>query len=116
MNLREKAKSFNVVLELMADKEKGDFSDLCNGNTLTIDDYGFIKDHEKDSEYVVITVKESPDLFYFGGAVLTENMLELDADGFGDEIRKKGLPVSFNKKMSKNKREYATVDFYPTTK
>jgi hypothetical protein len=68
---------------------------------------------DEDKEYVVFTIKEDPQYFYFGGQVLTDNMKALDNDGYGDEIRKDGLPVFFDTKKSKNKREYTTVEFYP---
>ena len=113
MNLKDRVKQFESNLTLMENREKGDLKRLF-GTSVTITDYGFMAD-EGDKQYVAFVVEEDPDHFYFGGFVLTDNMLELDADGFHDEIIKSGLPVQFNSKMSKNKREYTTVKFYPET-
>lgn len=109
-SLQDRVKEFSVSLPIMEGREKGEFNRL-HGSTVTITDFGFMKDDDK--EYVAFVVKEDPQYFYFGGQVLTENIQELEADGYGDEIRKSGLPVLFNTKKSKNKREYTTVEFYP---
>jgi hypothetical protein len=109
-SLQERVKEFSISLPLMEGREKGDFSRL-HGTPVTINDFGFMKDDDK--EYVVFTVKEDPQFFYFGGQVLTENMKQLDQDDYSDAVRKEGLPVLFNTKKSKNKRDYTTVEFYP---
>lgn len=112
-SLQERTKEFSVSLPLMENKEKGDFSRL-HGSYVTINDYGFMNDDDK--VYAAFTIKEDDKFFYFGGQVLTENLQDLDADGYGDEIRKEGLPVFFDTKKSKNKREYTTVAFFPDNK
>ena len=109
-SLQERTTEFDVSLPVMENREKGDFSRLT-GSYVTINDYGFMKDDDK--EYVAFTIAEDDKFFYFGGQVLTENMQELDADGYGNEIRKNGLPVFFDTKKSKNGRNYTTVEFYP---
>ena len=111
MSLREAAKALQNSLPFMDGREKGDMKRITNMNC-TIREYGFLQD-DKDKDYVCFTVKEDPQHFYFGGQVLTENMHELDADGYHDSIIAEGLPVLFSKKKSKNKREYTTVTFYP---
>ena len=111
MNLRDRAKQMGNTLPLMENRQKAELA-LITDRNVTIDDYGFMKDSD-GKEYVAFTVKEDLDNFFFGGQVLTENMQELDADGYGAEIRKNGLPVLLSKKMSKAKREYTTVQFYP---
>lgn len=111
--LQDRVKEFEVSLPLMENREKGDFSRL-QGSYTTINDFGFMKDDDKD--YIAFTVKEDDKHFYFGGQVLTENMLELETEGYGDQIRKEGLPVFFDTKKSKNGRNYTTVEFYPENK
>ena len=113
--LQERAKQFSILLPFMEGKEKGDI-DRLQDTPVTIIDFGFLKDTDdkgNDKDYVCFIVKEDPQHFFFGGQVLTENMHELEAEGYGDDIRKEGLPVEFSKKKSKNKREYTTVTFYP---
>ena len=114
-NLKDRAKEFSILLPFMEGKDKGDLNRIVDTN-VTIVEYGFLNstsDDGSEKDYVCFMVKEDPQHFYFGGQVLTENMHELDEDGFGDAIRKEGLPVQFSKKKSKNKREYTTVTFYP---
>ena len=109
-SLRDKVKEFSVSLPLMENREKGDLDDLKGINS-TITDYDFMKDDGK--EYVAFIVEDDPQHFFFGGQVLTDNLRSLEDDGYGDSIRKEGLPVRFDTKKSKNKREYTTVEFYP---
>lgn len=112
MDLRNRVKEFEVLLSCMEDKEKGDFIDLLD-KTITIKDYGFLKDNDTKEDYVVFTCEEYPKNFYFGGMVLTDNMMELENEGYHEEINKEGLPVKFGERQSKNKRKYTTVKFYP---
>lgn len=114
-DLKARAKEFSILLPFMEGKDKGDLGRIVDTN-VTIVEYGFLHDTNddgSDKDYVCFMVKEDPQNFYFGGQVLTENMHELDEEGYGDAIRKEGLPVLFSKKKSKNKREYTTVTFYP---
>jgi hypothetical protein len=113
-SLKERAKQFSTLLPHMEGKEKGEMERL-HGSVVTINEYGFLTDNTdgKEKDYVCFTVAEDPQHFYFGGQVLTDNMKELEADGYHEEIVKEGLPVLFEKKKSKNKREYTTVTFYP---
>lgn len=111
MSLKDRAKLLINLLPFMEGREKGELDRLVN-EKMTIKDFGFMTD-EKEKEYVAFVVEEDPQHFYFGGQVLTDNMKELEADGYGDAIRKEGLPVLLGKKMSKSKREYTTVTFYP---
>lgn len=114
MSLKDRVKEFSILLPFMEGREKGDMERIMNTN-VTIVDYGFLKDNANDveKEYVCFVTKEDPQYFYFGGQVLTDNFKTLDADGYHDEIVAEGLPVKFEKKKSKNKREYTTVTYYP---
>lgn len=114
MNLRERAKQFSVSLELMDGREKDSIDNII-GKVVTIKDFGFMKD-ENDKLYVAFVVEEHIDKFYFGGQVLTENLLELEKDGYTNEIKKDGLPVLLEKKRSKKNNVYTTVSFYPENK
>jgi hypothetical protein len=114
-SLQERAKELQNSLPFMEGREKGDMKRL-HDDTFVIREYGFLTDSKdgKEKEYVCFIVDEDPKNFYFGGQVLTDNMKELEADGYHEEIVKNGLPVAFNVKLSANKREYTTVTFYPT--
>lgn len=114
MSLQDRAKEFSILLPFMEGKEKGEM-DRIVGEPFTINNFGFLQDNSDGvvKEYVCFTVAEDTQHFYFGGQVLTENLKELEEDGYREEIEKEGLPVLFDKKKSKNKREYTTVTFYP---
>lgn len=114
MSLREAAKALQNSLPFMDGREKGDMKRITNMNC-TIREYGFLQD-DKDKDYVCFIIDEDPQTFYFGGQVLTDNMQELDNLGYHEEINKDGLPTFFGTKLSKNKREYTTVTFYPEDK
>ena len=110
-SLRERAKEFSARLPFMEGKDKGETRDLINQHT-TIIDYGFLPD-DRGEHYVVIAVKERPGKFYFGGQVLTDQLAQLDGDGYGPEIREEGLPLLLTEKRSRNGRTYTNVEFYP---
>lgn len=109
-SLKERAKEFSVQLPFMDGREKGEMSELI-GQISTIVDYGFLKDGEKT--YVCFITKERAKSFYFGGQVLTDQLEQLEAEGYHDDITAEGLPVLFTTKKSKNKMSYTAVEFYP---
>lgn len=111
MSLKDRAKKFEVSLPFMDGREKGDNADLV-GQITTINDFGFLP-NEDGELYAVFTVKERSKKFYFGGKVLTERLSDLDAEGYGDDIRADGLPMLMTKTKSKGGRFYTAVKFYP---
>lgn len=117
-SLKARAKEFTTLLPFMEGRDKGEFDGLL-GNPVTITDYGFLTDTDNDGktkEYACFTIKEDPVCFYFGGKVITENLQTLEAEGYHEAIVNEGLPVLFETKKSKNKRDYTAVTFYPEAK
>lgn len=110
-SLRDRAKEFSVQLPFMDGREKGDGKELL-GTVNTIRDYGFLKGDD-NREYVVFIVEQRSDKFYFGGTVLTDQMQQLEAEGYHDAIIEEGLPMLMTEKKSKNNRSYVNVEFYP---
>lgn len=118
MNLKDRAKKFGNLLPFMEGREKGEQSKLVDEGVVTIEDYGFLNgkdDNGDDSEYVCYTIREDKENFYFGSSVLTNNIKELDEEGFGSAIRKEGLPMKLsNRKSRSTNRNYVAVEFHPT--
>lgn len=111
-SLKERAKAFDARLALMEGREKGNTEELI-GQVCTITDYGFLP-NEAGEMYVAFVTKERSTKFYFGGAVLTSRMTELDQEGFGPAIREEGLPfILTTSKSKKTNRSYTNVTFYP---
>lgn len=110
-SLKDRAKEFDGSLPFMEGREKGDTSELI-GTVNTIDNYGFLSG-DNDKEYVAFTVKERAGKFYFGGEVLTDRMIQLEAEGYREDIEREGLPVLMTQKKSKNGRNYTNIEFYP---
>ena len=111
-SLKDRAKEFDARLPFMEGCDKGETRELL-GQITTITEYGFLP-NDAGEPYVVFTTKERTKKFYFGGAVLTARMVELDAEGYGDEIRKDGLPMLMTEtKSKKTNRTYTNVEFYP---
>ncbi len=110
-SLRDRAKEFSVRLPFMDGCNKGEMKDLI-GQVTTISDFGFLPD-DRGEHYVVFVVKERSGKFYFGGQVLTDQMMQLDQEGYGTEIRESGLPMLLTEKKSRNNRGYISVEFYP---
>jgi hypothetical protein len=110
-SLKDRAKEFSVQLPFMDGREKGDAKELV-GQVSTIVDYGFLKGDD-NRDYVVFIVAERSKVFYFGGTVLTDQLQQLEADGYHDDIVAEGLPMLMEEKKSKNNRGYINVTFYP---
>ena len=110
-SLKERAKEFDVRLPIMEGRDKGDTKEVL-AQVSTITDYGFLS-NEAGEPYAVFTVKERPGKFYFGGTVLTERLLKLDADGYHEAVVEEGLPVLLTEKKSKGNRTFVNVEFYP---
>ena len=107
-SLKERVKEIGVLSPLMEGKEKGEIDELIN-KEITIINYDFVKDKE-GKEYVAFLIKET-NKFYFGGLVLTENLRELDLEGYGEDIRAEGIKCILNKRKSKNGMTYTNVDY-----
>jgi hypothetical protein len=109
LSLKDKAKALNASggISFMDERTKGE---LPEGVVVTINDFGFIKGDK--GEFVVISLEEHPEEFFFGGGVVTEKLRELKDDL--DDVQNEGLPVVFHRvKNKKGKREYMTCEFYP---
>lgn len=110
-DLQQAAREMSMKLPLMENRVKGAIETIENID-VTINDFGFMDDNGK--AYAGFTVKETPDFFYFGGKVLTEGLQKFESEGFGDTIRKEGLPVRFTRKKTQDgKREYVVVEYFP---
>lgn len=111
VSLKDRAKQFGVQLPLMDGREKGETNELIS-TVCTIRDYGFLP-NESGEMYAVFTVDEIKGKFFFGGSVLTARLLELEEEGYHDEIVKEGLPVLMTNAKSRKNRAYVSVEFYP---
>lgn len=110
-SLKDRAREFHTRLPFMEGRDKGDAKELI-GTVNTITDYGFLP-NDSGEVYVAFIVKEREKKFYFGGTVLTDQMTQLEAEGYRDEILSEGLPMLMTEKKSKNNRSYINVEFYP---
>lgn len=104
----------NAGIEFMEGRTKGDINTLTN-SPVTVDGFGYIT-NEKGEEYVVLSFKEFPAEFYFGGGIVTAKFKELEVIASPDEIKEtleEGLPILLTSRKSKNKRDYMAIEFYP---
>ena len=101
-------------LPFMEGKEKLEVKGDVLNNTLTVDDYGFLEGEE--GEYVVIALKEYPQHFIYGSSVVTQAFKTLD-EKFNEEqkafLLNKGLTFKLSEMLSKNKRKYTKIVFFP---
>lgn len=112
VSLKDRAKQFSVQLPFMDGREKGETNELI-GTVCTIRDYGFLTNDDGEP-YVAFIVDEIKSKFFFGGAVLTDRLLQLEQEGYHDEVCEEGLPILMtNAKSKKNNRSYVSVEFYP---
>ena len=108
--LKEFSKSLNSQSEIMNERTKGVIDEII-GRVVTIIDYEFM--NGDDGEFVAFVCKEIPEVFYFGSKVLTDGLKKCDENGYGEEIKRDGLPIKLIKKKSKKGREYTGVEYYP---
>ena len=110
-SLKERAKEFSVRLPFMEGRDKGETSDLI-GTVNTIVEYGFLP-NDRGEVYACFIVKERSKHFYFGGMALTDQLTQLEAEGYHEAICAEGLPMLMTEKKSKNGRTYTNVEFFP---
>lgn len=108
-SLQERVKELTKKLSIMEGKTKGENCEL-EDKIVTINDFDIIKG---DNDYAVYTVKEIEDTFFFGGMVLTEQLKQLEAEGYKEAIQKEGLRVRLKECKSKKGRSYYSVEFEP---
>lgn len=100
-------------LPLMEGKEKISVDNVI-GQVLTVSDYGFLNGEE--GEYVVISIKEYPTNFIYGSSVVTQAFKNLDEQLTDEELVKildEGLTFKLTTLVSKNKRKYTKITFFP---
>ena len=89
-------------------------SDTILGQEVTVEDYGYL--NGENGEYVVITLKEYPNNFFYGATVVTQSFKELDSaltDEERLEILEEGLTFTITEKKSKNGYKYHKMTFFP---
>ena len=98
--------SSNRGIAFMDTCEKANVTDLF-GRTVHITDFGFIKG--EDGDYAAFTVAETPGLFYFGNAIITDMLKKVDADGKREELQ--FVAVRIEQRLSKKGRNYVGFEF-----
>lgn len=101
-------------LPFMEGKEKLEVKGNILNNVLTVDEYGFLEGEE--GEYVVIALKEYPQHFIYGSSVVTQAFKTLEETLNEEElafILDKGITFKLTEVISKNKRKYTKLTFFP---
>ena len=114
--LAERLQQFNSTgIPFMETREQGDLHDVI-GRIVTICDYGFLRQTKQSKEPVaVICLKEHPEYFYFTGQVITDQLRQLDDEGYHDEIISEGIPVVFEqRKSNKTGNTYMAANYNVT--
>lgn len=118
MNINELIKQAQEVtksgLPFMDGREKLEITGEVLNNILTVDDYGYLDGD--DGNYVVISLKEYPKHFIYGGSVVTDAFKKLEekigAENMAQLIQY-GLTFRLSELISKNKRKYVRISFFP---
>ena len=99
--LKKVKNSLEVTSPIMEGRSKGS---LVLNVYMTIDNWDYLTDREKNEDYVVFTIKEDSHNFYFGGSIITDKFKKIDL--MGEEtvgvLKANGIPVIFEEKKSKN--------------
>ena len=118
MNINELIKQAQEVtksgLPFMDGREKLEITGEVLNNILTVDDYGYLDGD--DGNYVVISLREYPKHFIYGGSVVTDAFKKLEekigAENMAQLIQH-GLTFRLSELISKNKRKYVRISFFP---
>lgn len=105
-------------LPFMVGKDKIDVDTILL-KTLTVEEYGYMEGTNDETgeleEYVVILLKDAPG-FIYGSSVVTQAFKTLEQK-FDDVTLKSllefGLTFRLSKHVSKNKRKYTKIEFFP---
>ena len=118
MNINDLIKQAQEItasgLPFMEGKVKLEVKGDVFNRILTVSDYGFLEGEE--GVYVVIAVKEYPQNFIYGSSVVTQAFQELDTRFTGEQkgmIIEQGLTFTLSEMVSKNKRKYTKINFFP---
>lgn len=115
-NLKELLKEKHMGLSpLMADREKMESEEASSYDSLTMSKVHLVSLSDKDDKvslFAVVTFKEAPDKFYFGGLVLTE-IVEDIYKMLGEnptevlDVEDEGIVLTVTRRRSnKSRREY----------
>ena len=107
-SLKERVQELGTVVELAKGREKGETKDLL-GEVVTINNVEVVE--MNDDTFVAFTVAEDKKKFYFGGTVLSNDLITLLNEGYGDAIRKESVKITLNEEKSKNNRTYIKVTY-----
>lgn len=107
-SLKERVQSLGNSHAFMNDREKGDQKTLI-GERVTINDFGIM--HDKEGDYMAYTIKEDDKRFFFAGKVLTQDLTDLEAEGYKEAIQNEGLPVEMFEKRNKGGKPYTAVKY-----
>lgn len=109
--LKKVKAELSAGLPFMEGREKGS---IVFDIPLTIEEFDFLTDNEKNEPYVCFLLREDKEHFYFGGGVVTEKLKaikEILSDEELKTVKEAGLQVTFVKKKSKDKnREYTDME------
>ena len=107
-SLKERVQELGTVVELAVGREKGETKGLL-GEVVTINNAEVVE--MNDDTFVAFTVAEDKKKFYFGGKVLSNDLITLLNEGYGDAIKKEGIKITLNEEKSKNNRTYTKVTY-----
>lgn len=107
-SLKERVQELGTVVELAKGREKGEIKDLL-GEVITINNAEVVEMDE--NTFIAFTVAEEKKKFYFGGKVLSNDLITLINEGYLDAIRKEGIKLTLNEEKSKNNRTYTKVTY-----
>jgi hypothetical protein len=110
--LKDFTKMLGVLSPLMENRDK---AEIIKGETYTITDFDFVEKPDKKTgelkEFSVFITKEDKDNFYFGGLVLTKHLKEIEKAGLRNEVKKEGMPVSFEEVKPVGGNAYTKVNY-----
>lgn len=81
--------------------------DIAEGKEVHISDFAFLKGD--DGDFACIALAEFPNMFFFGNAIITAMLKDVEADGMREELKVQA--IVFTKHTSKKGRVYMGFEF-----
>ncbi|MBA2861799.1 hypothetical protein [Methanococcus maripaludis] len=113
---RERLKEFHEgrdgVPDIMRNRTQGELRDY-SGKIVNMLDYEILKSYLYNTYYSVFILEEAPEKYFYGGKVITHELLDHEDAGLHVDVKKAGMKVKFTEKAHSdpNKNNYFVMDY-----
>jgi len=110
--LKEFHEGRDGVPDIMRNRTQCDLKEY-SGKIVTMLDYEVLKSYQYNTYYSVFVLKEEPQKYFYGGKVITCELLDHEDAGLHVDVKKAGMKVKFTEKSHSdpNKNSYFVMEY-----